>query len=138
MGSGAVAALAAGVFAIVILAPTPLALDAIGPGSVSGVLLPVSAGEQTPAPAGSAPGGTLAALGVRDTPEDPVGANALGLNWTPWILLGVAAAAVGAISLTFLFARRRNAKTRTTVPASGSPEAVAPDGVRDGAAGLPV
>ena len=71
----------------------------------------------------------MVALGVRDTPDNPGGADSLGIDWTPWIVLGVAVAAVVAGWLAFLSARRRRPRARMPVPASGLPEAAAPDGL---------
>jgi len=68
-------------------------------------------------------------LGARDTPDNPGGAGSLGIDWTPWIVLGVAVAAVVAGWLAFLSARRRRPRARMPVPASGLPEAAAPDGL---------
>ncbi len=116
MVRGGRAAIVASVIAIIILTQLPLGLSPRGPSVTS---------------SGGTPATNVAALGARDTPENPGGSSATGANWAPWILLGVAAATVAAGYLVLVSFRRRKPRARFKALNVALPEAAVPDGLPD-------
>ncbi len=114
MVRGGRAALVAGVIAIIILTQSPVVLGPRGPSAT---------------PSGGSPAGDVAALGARDTPEAPGGATTTGINWAPWIFLGVATATVAAAYVAVRSIRRWSPRARVKAPTVALPEAAVPDGL---------